>query len=143
MQEEALLQDNIGLVENVYESNFKSRSGEVNTEIMRVINTLLTVSDTKTYSKSSKIKKKFSSLNLVSKKGNLVDEKNKIVFHTYALNVSLAGFWTVCFFNDLIYFEAIYLVSATTSILLLFNPSIKASLSFADLIAGFHLIIVP
>jgi len=40
----------------------------------------------------------------------LSNDARKLVFHTYAVQISLAGFWGTAFFADRLYFEAIYLV---------------------------------
>lgn len=50
-------------------------------------------------------------------------DMHKIVWHTYALQISLAGFWTAAFFIDRVYFEGIYLVIAAGSGLYLLNLS--------------------
>jgi O-antigen ligase len=46
------------------------------------------------------------------------DTKNKIIFHTYALQIAFAGFWSTAIFVDRLYFEAIYLVVAVVPVLL-------------------------
>lgn len=48
----------------------------------------------------------------------VTDEQKKIVFHSYALQIALAGFWSAAVFIDRFYFEAIYLIVATTPVLL-------------------------
>ncbi len=46
------------------------------------------------------------------------DVQKKIIFHSYALQIALAGFWSAAVFIDRLYFEAIYLVVATSPVLL-------------------------
>jgi len=44
-------------------------------------------------------------------------EIRKILYHMNAVFIGLIGFWTVAFFNDRLYFECVYLVSATVPVL--------------------------
>ncbi len=59
---------------------------------------------------------------------SLSEEQRAIVLHTYSLQIALAGFWTAAFFIDRVYFEAIYLLVATTPALYHFAQESTASL---------------